>query len=114
MDIRVKRIYDDPAADDGQRVLVDRLWPRGISKETAALDAWLKDVAPSDALRKWYHANLDRWDEFRQRYVTELEGRQEPLGELRDRARQGPLTLLFAATQTERNHATVLKELLEG
>jgi len=113
MDIRVKRIYEEPAADDGQRVLVDRLWPRGISKETAALDAWLKDVAPSDALRKWYHANLDRWEEFRDRYLAELDERTEPLDELRDRARQGTVTLLFAARQTDRNHATVLKELLE-
>lgn len=114
MDIRVKRIYEEPASDDGQRVLVDRLWPRGISKETAALDAWLKEVAPSDELRTWYHANLDRWDEFRTRYLAELEDRPEPLDELRERAAKGTLTLLFAAKQTERNHATVLKELLEG
>jgi uncharacterized protein YeaO (DUF488 family) len=114
MDIRVKRIYEEPASDDGQRVLVDRLWPRGISKETAALDAWLKEVAPSDELRTWYHANLDRWEEFHERYLAELEARQEFLDELRDRARRGTVTLLFAAKQTERNHATVLKELLEG
>lgn len=114
MDIRVKRIYEEPSDDDGQRVLVDRLWPRGISKETAALDEWLKEVAPSDALRKWYHANVDEWDEFRTRYLAELGERTGPLDQLRDRARQGTLTLLFAAKQTDRNHATVLKELLEG
>jgi uncharacterized protein YeaO (DUF488 family) len=114
MDIRVKRIYEEPAPQDGQRVLVDRLWPRGISKETAALDAWLKEVAPSDDLRKWYHANLDRWDEFRERFLAELEERPDALDELRKRAENGRLTLLFAAKQTERNHATVLKELLEG
>jgi len=114
MDIRVKRIYEEPSAEDGQRVLVDRLWPRGISKETAALDAWLKEVAPSDELRKWYHAHLDEWDEFRERYLAELEQRRQPFDELRDRARHGTLTLLFAAKQTDRNHATVLKDLLEG
>lgn len=114
MAIRVKRVYDAPAPDDGARILVDRLWPRGLTKEAAALDGWDKAVSPSDALRKWVHANPDAWDEFRSRYRAELatpEGRAA-LAALRARAGQGRVTLLFAARTTERNNATVLAQFL--
>jgi uncharacterized protein YeaO (DUF488 family) len=116
MAITLKRIYDKPSRSDGARVLVDRLWPRGISKQSARLDAWLIDVAPSDALRQWFHAHLGRWTEFRSRYLAELSSAeaQPALEQLHVFAARGDLTLLFASRNTERNNATVLKELLEG
>lgn len=117
MNVRTKRVYEAPAPEDGARVLVDRLWPRGLTKEAAALDAWLKDVAPSDELRKWYHAHLEQWSEFRKRYMRELdresaEAGLQTLHELAS-AKRG-LTLLFASKSVEQNHALVLKHLLEG
>jgi uncharacterized protein YeaO (DUF488 family) len=116
MSIDVKRIYDPPSRSDGTRVLVDRLWPRGISKQAARLDAWLKDIAPSDELRRSYHAHPERWTEFRTRYLEELSSAdaQAAIEQLYDLAGRGDLTLLFASKNTERNNATVLKELLEG
>jgi uncharacterized protein YeaO (DUF488 family) len=116
MAITLKRIYEKPSRDDGARVLVDRLWPRGISKNSARLDAWLKDVAPSDELRRWFHAHRDRWAEFRARYLEELSApqAQPALEQLHQFAARGDLTLLFASKDTERNNALVLKELLEG
>jgi len=113
MTIRVKRVYEAPAPGDGQRVLVDRLWPRGVSKERAALDAWLKEVAPSDDLRKWYHEHAGGWEEFVGRYTDELEQRGEDVEELLRWARQGTLTLLYSSKQTERNNAVALKDYLE-
>ena len=117
MAVAIKRVYDLPSPQDGARVLVDRLWPRGLSKEAAALDAWLKEVAPSDELRKWYHAHPEQWSKFRERYGKELSSEKaqkalEELYELRNSHRE--LTLLFASRNLERNNATVLKELLEG
>ena len=115
--MRLKRVYDAAAAEDGARVLVDRLWPRGLTKEGAALDLWLKDVAPSDDLRKWYHAHLQQWGEFRRRYLRELsnDAARAALQQLYDLAHQKRgLTLLFAAKQLERNNALVLKQLLDG
>ena len=94
-------------------MLVDRLWPRGVSKEEARLDGWAKEVAPTDELRRWYHANRDRWDEFRDRYRRELDRLGEPLGELLERARSGRLTLVYSSKDTEHNNAEVLKEYLE-
>ncbi|HEX9809694.1 MAG TPA: DUF488 family protein [Alphaproteobacteria bacterium] len=111
--IRLKRIYDPPAREDGHRVLVERLWPRGLSKDRAALDAWLKDVAPSDGLRRWYGHVPDRWPEFRQRYRVELAGRRDLVDRLLAQAAKGPVTLLFAARDGERNSAVVLKSVLE-
>lgn len=110
----VKRVYDPPAPDDGARILVDRLWPRGLTKEAAALDDWAKDAAPSNELRRWFHAHLDEWDEFRARYARELESPQAlaAMAALRARAKKGRVTLLFSSKQTERNNATVLAELL--
>jgi uncharacterized protein YeaO (DUF488 family) len=117
MNVLLKRAYDRPSAADGSRVLVDRLWPRGIRKDDARLDAWLKDLAPSDALRKWYHARPSMWQAFRKRYLEEL--RQPAAGaalsELYDRvASRTKVTLVFASKNAERNNAVVLKELLEG
>jgi uncharacterized protein YeaO (DUF488 family) len=114
--MKIKRIYDPPAAEDGQRVLIDRLWPRGLKREEARLDAWLRDVAPSDDLRRWFGHDLARWDEFQARYRRELEdeAHRAALAELRERARQGPLTLLFAAKDAEHNNAVVLREVLES
>jgi uncharacterized protein YeaO (DUF488 family) len=117
MKVRTKRVYEAPAREDGARVLVDRLWPRGLTKEAAALDAWLKDIAPSDDLRKWYHAHLDQWREFRKRYLRELdsESAEEGLQELHDLAsRKRGVTLLFASKAIQQNHALVLKQLIEG
>lgn len=114
MVIRVKRIYDPPSDDDGVRVLVDRLWPRGISKERAQLDAWLRDVAPSQALCKWYDHIPQNWPEFKSRYCQELASIPEPVAELNTMARAGAITLLFAARDTERNNAVALRDFLEG
>jgi uncharacterized protein YeaO (DUF488 family) len=115
--VQVKRIYAEPSRADGTRVLVDRLWPRGVSKSQAALHAWLRDLAPSDALRQWFHARPEGWMAFRKRYLKELSSPEaaEALHELYDLVgRRKQLTLLFAAKNEERNNAVVLKELLEG
>jgi uncharacterized protein YeaO (DUF488 family) len=117
MSVSLKRVYELPAPQDGTRILVDRLWPRGVSKDAAALDAWLKDLAPSDELRKWYHSHPTQWDKFRERYLKELSAAktQTALQHLYDivgDSRQ--VTLLFGSRNEERNNATVLKELLEG
>ena len=115
--IMVKRVYEKPARRDGHRVLVDRLWPRGVSKSQAALDAWLRDLAPSDELRRWFHARPDHWIAFRKRYLKELALPQaaEPLAELyRLAGNRKNLTLLFASKNEQHNNAVVLKDLLEG
>jgi len=117
MPIAVKRIYEKPARTDGTRVLVDRLWPRGISKTEAALDAWLRDLAPSDELRQWFHARPEGWTAFRKRYLKELSNEEsaEAMDELyRLTKKRKKLTLLFAAKNEERNNAVVLRDLLEG
>lgn len=113
--IRTKRIYDPPAPEDGQRVLVDRLWPRGVSKERAALDQWLKAIAPSDALRRAFHAEGD-WEGFAAAYRRELAEpeRQPALEALAERARAGDLTLLYSVRDSERNHARLIAEVLEA
>jgi uncharacterized protein YeaO (DUF488 family) len=115
--VMVKRVYAKPASSDGTRVLVDRLWPRGLTKERASIEAWLRDVAPSDSLRHWFHANPGERSRFRQRYLKELT-RPEALQALEKlyRFRRGkkPLTLLFASKNEEYNNATVLQDLLNG
>lgn len=111
--LQVKRVYDPPADVDGARILVDRLWPRGLKKETARLDEWLKDVAPSDALRRWFSHDPARWKEFQWRYFSELDGRPEVVSAILERARKGPVTLLYAARDTEHNHAVALRTHLE-
>ena len=117
MPIQLKRVYEKPSAKDGNRVLVDRLWPRCVSQRAAALDAWLKDLAPSHALRRWFHARPRHWLMFRKRYLLELaqpaaEQALEQLYELA--ARRRPLTLVFSSRNPEHNNAAVLKQLLEG
>jgi uncharacterized protein YeaO (DUF488 family) len=112
---QIKRAYEPPAPEDGYRVLVDRLWPRGLSKEAAAVDEWLKDIAPSAELRRWFGHDPKRWAEFKARYREELKSAQRSaaLGRVREAARtRGSVTLLFAARDTTHNHATVLLELL--
>lgn len=114
-DLRVKRIYDEPAGDDGRRVLVDRVWPRGLSKDKAKLDDWLKDITPSDSLRKWFGHDPDKWEAFRERYAKELDEKPELVERLRAMAAEGRVTLLFAAKDTERNNAIALRDhLLNG
>ncbi|MDT8410144.1 MAG: DUF488 domain-containing protein [Wenzhouxiangellaceae bacterium] len=111
--IQIKRIYDEPSSDDGLRVLVDGIWPRGISKEDARLDDWCKTVAPSSELRKWFDHDPERWDEFVRRYRKELRESSEPLQQLTEMAQDETLTLLFGARDRRYNQARVLKEVLE-
>jgi uncharacterized protein YeaO (DUF488 family) len=110
--VEIKRIYEVPDAADGLRVLIDRLWPRGISRRRAALDAWLVDLAPSTALRTWFHHHLDRWPEFGRRYRTELRSQAPLLQQLRQRARRQRVTLLYGARDPRVNHAVVLRDVL--
>jgi uncharacterized protein YeaO (DUF488 family) len=112
--LRTKRIYDRPSADDGTRVLVDRIWPRGVAKEAAAIDLWLKDIAPSTALRKWFGHAPERWPEFQQRYRAELDANQEAVAVLRKLAGEGTVTLLYAARDTDHNNAEVIEAYLSG
>ena len=113
--IRTKRIYDPPARDDGLRILVDRLWPRGLKKEDAIIDIWLKEIAPSDGLRRWFGHRPERWEEFRERYGRELDQNPEALAKLRAaRTPHRNLTLLYAARDAEHNQAVVLAERLRG
>lgn len=114
MRIRTKRIYDTPAPEDGCRVLVDRLWPRGLRKEDAALDHWAREIAPSNELRKWVHADMAaRWSAFEARYRAELEPREDALRALLALAGNRPLTLLYSVKDAEQNHAVILKDMLE-
>ena len=112
MDVRLKRAYEPAAATDGSRVLIDRIWPRGVSREEAHLDEWARELAPSGELRRWFSHDPDRFAEFRRRYRAELTAQEVKLRELRQRARQGTLTLVYAARDTEHNDAVVLAELL--
>ncbi|QBD78995.1 DUF488 domain-containing protein [Ktedonosporobacter rubrisoli] len=112
--IAIKRAYDEPATEDGKRILVDRLWPRGLSKERAHIDLWLKEVAPSSELRKWFGHEPEKFAEFRRRYTAELSAGQgqQALDQLAAIARQEPLTLVYAAHDSAHNNAAVLRELL--
>jgi uncharacterized protein YeaO (DUF488 family) len=112
--INIKRVYDDKSQDDGYRVFIDRLWPRGVKKEDAHFDEWLKDLAPSTELRKWFDHDPDRFDEFRKRYKKELQEHKDDLDKLRKRAKTEKITLLYAAKDREMNNAVVVKEILEG
>jgi uncharacterized protein YeaO (DUF488 family) len=112
MAVRLKRAYDRPEPADGYRVLVDRLWPRGVSKDEAHLDEWARELAPSSGLRTWFGHDPGKFDEFRRRYRDELAAHDEKLRELRRRARGGTVTLVYAARDTEHNDAVVLAELL--
>ena len=114
MSVRLKRAYEPAASSDGYRVLVDRLWPRGVSREEARLDEWAKELAPSATLRRWFAHDPARFAEFRRRYTAELAAHEEKLGELRRRARNGTLTLVYGARDEEHNDAVVLAELLRA
>ena len=110
--IRLKRAYDDASAEDGTRILVERLWPRGVTKERAAIDAWIKEVAPSPELRRWFAHDRAKWDEFRNRYRDELERNGDGVAELRTHL-TGTVTFVFAARDETHNSAVVLREWLE-
>jgi uncharacterized protein YeaO (DUF488 family) len=112
VELRLKRVYEPPTSADGYRVLIDRLWPRGLSKGRASLDAWEKELAPSEELRRWFGHEPSRFAEFKRRYVAELRGQRPGLSELRRRARREPVTLLYAARDGEHNDAVVLAEVL--
>ena len=112
--LRLKRAYEPAAEDDGVRILVDRLWPRGVSKAKAALDDWMKDVAPSTELRKWFGHDPGRWPEFRRRYRGELRQHPQELDRIRELARSGHVTLVYSAHDEQHNDAVVLKNVLLG
>lgn len=111
--IHMKRVYDEPAKADGTRVLVDRIWPRGVRKDEAAIDEWLKEIAPSTELRKWFGHSPERWEEFRRRYEAELSENEDAVERLLDLCRKGDVTLVYAARDDEHSNARVIKELLE-
>ena len=113
-DIELKRAYEARSRNDGRRILVDRLWPRGISKAKAGIDEWLKELAPSTELRKWFGHDPERWDEFRRRYAKEIHGQAELLAHLRAIAREGPVTLVYSAHDELHNDAIVLRDVLLG
>lgn len=113
MKLRTKRVRERPAKADGRRVLVDRLWPRGLSREDAGLDAWVKSIAPSNALRKWYGHDPEKWDAFRERYFAELDANPDGVAELRDALGHGTATLLFDTKEERWNNAAALREYLE-
>ena len=110
---RLKRVYEKPSKDDGFRILVERLWPRGLTKTKAAVDLWLKEIAPSPALRKWYAHDVERWAEFQKRYRAELRRNKEVLRDLKQHGKGRTVTLVYAAHDEEHNSALVLKRVLE-
>ena len=112
--IKIKRAYEAPERSDGARVLVDRLWPRGVSKTAARIDLWLKDIAPSDALRKWFGHEPSKWNEFRKRYFRELGKRPEAMAQLKEHSLKGVTTLVYGAKDEQHNNAVALKEYLES
>jgi uncharacterized protein YeaO (DUF488 family) len=112
VDIKLKRVYDPPAADDGTRILVDRIWPRGVSKEAADLTLWLKEIAPTTVLRKWFNHDPARWEEFQRRYRAELDANPDAVGQLHDLLKKGPAALLYAARDTAHNEALVLADYM--
>jgi len=111
--VKIKRVYDPVSRDDGRRILVDRLWPRGIRKEDAKIDEWLKEIAPCNELRRWFGHDPAKWQQFRKKYAGELAAKSELVEGLRAEARKGTITLLFAAKDAAHNNAVVLKELIE-
>ncbi len=113
MDIRLKRAFESPAKSDGTRILVDRIWPRGVRKESVGLDVWMKDIAPSSSLRKWFNHDPAKWEEFIKKYFQELDASQEPVQKLFALAKKGRLTLVFSARDTEHNNAVVLRMYLQ-
>ena len=113
MNIKIKRAYEPSHEDDGVRILVDRLWPRGLTKEKAGVDLWLKEIAPSTELRKWFAHDPDKWKSFRGRYETEIRHNDDLIKVLKDKARKGTVTLIYGARDEKHNEALVLKQFLE-
>ncbi len=111
--VKIKRVYDPPSRDDGKRILIDRLWPRGLKKERAHIDEWIKELAPSTELRKWFHHDPEKWGEFRKRFFSELQAQQDAVDAIVNAARKGPVTLLFQSREVRYNNAVALKEYLE-
>jgi uncharacterized protein YeaO (DUF488 family) len=114
MKLKLKRVYDEPGAADGKRILVDRLWPRGLTKEKARVDMWLKEIAPTTELRKWFNHEPEKWPEFQKRYRRELEGNDEAVEQLKKEMKGGVATLVYGARDEEHNAALVLKEFMEA
>ena len=114
MEINIKRAYDSPGDDDGYRILVDRLWPRGISKDKAKIDFWPKQLAPSTELRRWYGHDLEKWSEFKSRYFAELEGNPELVSELLEYVGKGTVTFVYSSKEQRLNNAVALKEYVES
>ncbi len=112
--LKIKRIYESPSRGDGKRIYIDRLWPRGMKKEDAKMDEWLKEISPSDALRKWFSHDPARYSEFKRRSAKELEDKSETLERIKKEAKKGTVTLLFSAKDSEHNNATAMKEFLES
>lgn len=108
----IKRVYESPSKDDGKRILVDRLWPRGLSKEKAKIDVWVRDIAPSTELRKWFGHDREKWEEFRKKYIAELQENKTMVAMLHDEITKGKVTLVYGAKDTEHNNAVVLAEFL--
>lgn len=113
MNIKIRRVYEQPAKKDGERILVDRLWPRGLTKEKAAVDLWPKDIAPSTELRKWFAHDPNKWKSFRGRYETEIRHNDDLIKVLKQKAREGTITLIYGARDEKHNEALVLKQFLE-
>jgi uncharacterized protein YeaO (DUF488 family) len=114
MNIKIKRVYEHPEKDDGTRILVDRLWPRGLTKKKASVDLWLKDIAPSTELRKCFAHDPDKWKRFRARYQTEIRNNHDLIKVLKQKAREGTITLIYGARDENHNEALVLKQFLEN
>jgi uncharacterized protein YeaO (DUF488 family) len=112
MTVKIKRVYEAPDANDGKRILVDRLWPRGLTKEKADVDLWLKDIAPTTDLRKWFSHDPAKWEEFKKRYFDELKNNKEPVSLLKNEIKKGPVTLIYGAKDEVHNEALVLKNML--
>jgi len=114
MKVLIKRVYEEPKESDGTRILVDRLWPRGLKKENARVDLWLKEIAPSNELRKWFAHDPKKWTEFQARYKQELKSHAEQVAQLKREAKKGTVTLLYGARDEEHNQAVVLERMLRG
>ncbi len=112
MNIKIKRVYEKPETQDGFRILVDRLWPRGLTKEKAAADLWLKEIAPTTELRKWFNHDPEKWKEFQKKYRQELKENKEAVSVIKEHLKKGPVTLLYGAKDQEHNEAEVLKEFV--
>ena len=113
MTVKIKRVYEAPNQDDGKRILVDRLWPRGLTKEKASVDLWLKDIGPTTTLRKWFNHDPEKYEEFKKRYFDELKNNKEQVSLLKNEIKKGPITLVYGAKDEKHNEAFVLKDMLK-